>query len=141
MWSPLTKTCIYLCDKKTKGTTEKLKKVLSTTEDINEQTTLGSTALHFAALGSNQDVVGTLLSAKADIIPNNNQETPLHWACKAGSSKTIQKLLRSLSPAMIQFKDASGKTAYDWATEYDREDAQKLIQKTLARKNKRRGTL
>ena len=81
--------------------------------DINAQTSLGATALHFACVGEGSFMVSFLLSHGAKVnIQNKYGETPLHWACKSGDKDIIQTLLSA--GADVTIRDFDGTTAADW---------------------------
>ena len=89
-------------------------------ENINIQNKHGQTALHFAALAGNSDLVDALLTAGASVtLSDKDGRIPLHCAAAAGNTEAFEILLnKSLEiGADIKAKDKEEKTALHYAAE------------------------
>merc|ERR1712063_103777 len=75
--------------------------------------------LHFVALGNNIQLAKWLLANGATFEFNDEGETPLHWACRAGSEPMISLFLQHMTRAQIIQRDFDTLTAFDWAKEYE----------------------
>ena len=85
-------------------------------EDINAKDKDGRTALHFACINGNIDIVKYLHEHRADINAKDNWEfTPLHWATEKGHFNIVKYLIEQNCD--IHAKDLIGKTALNLATE------------------------
>ena len=62
--------------------------------DFNKRDSLGNTALFYACMKGNKDIVKLLLSNGADSsLANNNSMLPLHAVSKSGNKEIISLLL------------------------------------------------
>jgi len=76
------------------GYAQMVKILLKTGIDINQQDSLGFTALHWAAYNGHQVVVESLLAHDADLnIVDNSGKTALHWAALNGHLAVVESLL------------------------------------------------
>jgi len=85
------------------GTIELLENVY----DVNTKSKNKSTALHYAALNDNPEVIQFLVvkGAKIDARDNRN-ETPLHWASRQGNLYAIHKLIELGADKTVKNIDA-----------------------------------
>jgi len=84
------------------------------------------TALHWAAIRGNTEIVRMLLDKKADVDPRTTDGmTPLHYAARQGHVEIAKVLLEN--GADINGLDASGWTALHWAALYGREGMTKFL--------------
>lgn len=95
-------------------------------EDVNFETRVGYTALHFAAESGDTGMIALLLDNGAHI---NSQEgagkTPLHLAAGNWRAEAVKVLLRR--GANFYTKDESGETALDVAEEADGVDDNSVV--------------
>ena len=115
-WSDMHKTCVQLLEE---SDYDRVDTVLERAfelygdESLNDVTESGATALHFAALSEYPHMLDLLVLNGADVnATNDNNETPLHWACSAGHVVSVELLL---SHGAIQQKDKNGDTPLHWA--------------------------
>jgi ankyrin repeat protein len=76
----------------------------------------GRTALHWAALCGNEEIVSFLLGQGA--MPSSRDKintTPFMWACKVGCVSVARVLLQHMGPQALQETDRRGMTALHWA--------------------------
>jgi ankyrin repeat protein len=74
------------------GDAAKWRELLIASTDVHARDENGNTALHFAALRENADVVEALLKRGADVhVVNVAKATPLHYGC--GSERIVRALL------------------------------------------------
>lgn len=131
-WSELQLLCVRMSEEISYN--EIVKEASPFVHELNKTTPRGTTPLHFAMLGSNDNLVKFLIKNGAKFKVNDDQESPLHWACNAGDARIVKKLLRFLSAEEIGLQDTHGKRAIDWALENDRDDLVCLIKGELKRK-------
>jgi len=99
--------------------------------EINSCDQTGKTALHYAALDANRQLVEILLKNGADItMVDKRGETALHFAVKSKNREnrklaTIEKLLEYNVP--FENKNIENKSAYDIAKEKSLDDIVKLL--------------
>lgn len=78
------------------GQVEPLKQLLNSGVDVNSRLGDGSTALHWAVLHDQRDVVVALLEAGADpVLPNRNGISPLFLAVQNGNTEIVSSLLKA----------------------------------------------
>ena len=98
---------------------------------------LGSSALHFAALGGN--VVTASLLLRQGLSPNETNyygETPLHWACQHGFIPMILLLLAG--GADVNSIDYDGESPLHWAChDDDLNETVRLLLQSGAKRNVR----
>ena len=95
--------------------------------ELESLSSLGSTLLHYAILGGNEETVRYLLSRGALVNAHNMfRETALHWACKEGNLDIVRLLLQH--GAFPNVLDTERNTPLHWAAEYDHK---KIIQLLL----------
>ena len=104
---------------------------------VNSRTSLGSTPLHFVALGSNTKLASWLLKNGAITSRNENGETPLHWACKSGYTSMVKLLLSHMTWMEVCMQDEECLTALDWAIEYEHNRITKLLRSAESRNCKK----
>jgi len=95
--------------------------VMHSTDYIRDMSGLvpGATIVHIAV--ENRDL-DTIKNASNDLLIrcDRDGETPLHYA-SVNDDLEICKLLLSKNPALLNIKCIEGKTALDWAKEYNAE--------------------
>jgi ankyrin repeat protein len=107
--------------------TAKVKKLIAGSP-LNATDASGMTALNVAAGGVEDStaVVAALLAANADPrIADIDGVTPLMRAADRGELARVEMLLKAGAP--IDTKDASGRTASDWASARDDDAGQKVV--------------
>ncbi|MGL9717357.1 MAG: ankyrin repeat domain-containing protein [Wolbachia sp.] len=78
--------------------------------DANVKGVQGKTALHYAVISNNTDMVSLLLEARANVNAKDNQgETALHYAASSNNIDMVSLLLEA--GANINARDGQGKTA------------------------------
>ncbi|XP_029474614.1 ankyrin-3-like [Rhinatrema bivittatum] len=88
--------CTPLHYASTKGSTEIVKVLLTEgkNKNIDEKNVWRKTSLHLAAEHGHSDVIQLLLNIGASMNAlDNNRDTPLHCACKAGDVSSVQTLV------------------------------------------------
>jgi ankyrin repeat protein/beta-lactamase regulating signal transducer with metallopeptidase domain len=92
------------------GDVAQVKLHISKGSDINEKTTTGDTALHYAARHDHKDVVDLLTANRADInAKNKNGDTPAHIALWEGSKEALDLLIaKGAKISCIQFSAYQG---------------------------------
>ena len=134
-WNQLQRICIAAdCEDAMKLKYKDLENLLPL---VNSQTLLGSTPLHFVALGSNTKLGTWLLQNGAIITCNEDGETPLHWACKSGHISMVKLFLSHMSSTEISTQDEEGLTALDWAIEYEHKHIATLLRSTNSQNGKK----
>jgi len=95
------------------GDVAQVKLHISKGSDINEKTTTGDTALHYAARHDHKDVVDLLTANRADInAKNKNADTPAHIALWEGSKEALDLLIaKGAKISCIQFSAYQGDLA------------------------------
>jgi len=113
------------------GDIDKVKAFLDEGIDVNQKTgMIQGTALHSAAAGGHQEVVGFLISKGSDVGAQNRAgQTPLHIAAQAGHLEVVQLLLKK--GATANAKDSRGRTPTDLAQEAKHEEVVELLKKQL----------
>ena len=110
-----------------KGHVSLAKLLISRQADINHP---GWTPLHYAATGGHVELIQILLEESAYIDAESpNGTTPLMMAARYGSAKATQLLIEE--GADLQIKNQLGLTAFDFAKQGNRPDAQEIISKAL----------
>jgi ankyrin repeat protein len=78
----------------------------------------GRTALHYAAIGGNEEAAAFLISQGAEANRRNARgSTPLMLACRGGRMGVVRLLLQHIGPQALQERNARGKVALHWACE------------------------
>ena len=96
--------------------------------DINQVSSLRSSALHYAVLGGNKDTVRYFVAKGSDVNAFNvYHESVLHWACKEGNTNIIRFLLQH--KACPNALDSEGNTPMHWAAEYNHGKVIRLLAK------------
>lgn len=94
--------------------------ILSLRADVNEQSELGWTALHFAASSNATPIIGTLLEARAELNPQETDgRTPLHVAAACGKTNSLAALVGARADVNLAPK---GMTALHCAALYCQRD-------------------
>ena len=94
-------------------------------DDLNTLSLYGSTPLHYAVLGGDEETVRYLVKKGASInTANIFLETPLHWACKEGHPEVVRHLLQHKAAVTL---DSEGNTPMHWAAEYDHDEVILLL--------------
>ena len=114
-WTNLIKVCVRHEEEDSIDTA----RLTAVIREIHITSSCGSTPLHFVALGKNTSLALWLLKNGACIEENDDNETPLHWACKEGYLPMIKILLQQMTSQQIHQKDIDGLAAADWAEEYE----------------------
>ena len=127
--SNLLELCAYLDVPNTKT----IQMVHPLTEQVNDVSPGGGSALHFVALGKNLELAAWLFVNGAKFCTNEYEETPLHWACRGGHVPMVKLFLRNMTYKQIIAKDHQGKTAFDWATAFQLEEIAYLIDRSTTR--------
>ena len=131
-WNTLIKVCVYTMeDDGNDLNTSYMDKFKSL---INSTTESGSTPLHFVALGQNIKLATWLFEKGAIVVTNEDDQTPLHWACKNGCLPMVQLLLNHMTKEQIKKKDFDGTSALDWAKEYEHDDIKLAIEEITSKK-------
>uniref|UniRef100_A0A7S4I5H3 Uncharacterized protein n=1 Tax=Vannella robusta TaxID=1487602 RepID=A0A7S4I5H3_9EUKA len=91
-------------------------------EACNSISPLGSTPLHFIALGQDVDMAKWLIDNGSTFRANDDGQTPLHWACKGGYLPMVELLVAHMRESSIKHKDNNNKDARQWAKEYGHHD-------------------
>lgn len=79
-----------------KGQLDQIKQLLQSGTDVNTRLNDGSTALHWAVLNDQSEIVGALLEAGADPVAlNRNGISPLFLAVQNGNAEIVDKLLKA----------------------------------------------
>jgi ankyrin repeat protein len=88
------------------GNTAAAVKLIDQKVDVNERTTDGTTALHWASHHGNADLVDRLIRAGADVKAKNEfGSTPIWEAVNEGSAPIIEKLLKAGADANYRGPD------------------------------------
>ena len=105
------------------GHLDNMKTLLQYGADINVRFNDGSTLLHYASRYSKQDVVEFLLKLNQISVnaTNNNQATPLMFACFDGGHLDNMETLIQYG-ADINARDIDGKTLLHYASRYSKQD-------------------
>merc|ERR1712000_511172 len=69
-----------------------------------------------------------LIENGATIQANEDQQTPLHWACKGGNIEIVKLLCTVMTKEEIMKQDIDNTTAYDWALDYQYDDSVAILQ-------------
>ena len=112
------------------GDLKMLNLFLESSANLNTRTQAGWTALMWAAEKGNSQVMWELLRRGARVnIQNDNGKTALILAVRKGNIGTIGLLLnKGADPGMVDFEK---KTAADYAKDFQREDALRLLEKEV----------
>ena len=88
----------------------------------------GMTALQWAAMLKQTDVIHKLLQRGADVNKRNRYDglTALHWSAMNDRTDAIRLLLENGASTTI--KDKKGRTPIDFAREYNSQEALLLLQ-------------
>ena len=137
-WNQLTRLCVAADSDES----IQLKRInfASLLPAVNSRTELGSTPLHFVALGSNLKLAKWLLENGASFSRNDDGETPLHWACKSGHLPMVQLFLFHMTVSDVIAKDYDALTPLDWAIEYEHDHIAKLLRSVIPSPPKDRKT-
>ena len=125
-WTSLVSTCIR-ADEENAYSRSDIKTLAGAKHMINHPTTSGNYPLHFVALGRNVSLAEWLLDNGGAFYTNQDYQTPLHWACRAGYLPMVSLFLLHMTPNQITFQDEEGNSALDWAREYEHEDIINLL--------------
>ncbi|MBN2246266.1 MAG: ankyrin repeat domain-containing protein [Candidatus Aminicenantes bacterium] len=100
--------------------------------DVNPTTELGRTPLIVSAVEGNSELARLLLENHADtsIKDNNYKRTALHFAALYGQFDIVDALAKKGSD--VNEKDASGRTAFDYACRYGHENVAKRLKSSGA---------
>ena len=94
------------------GDLEAVEDFIAVGKDVNEADANGRTPLHYAVAFDHQDVLKTLISAKANVEAKENlQNTPLHYACGYGRGECAEMLVDA--GANTHATNATGKTGLE----------------------------
>jgi len=94
-----------IADAAERGDTVAVQDLLRRHADVNAAQADGMTALHWAALNGDANLVGVLLAAKAKLDPLTRlgDYTPLHLAAERGQGSVVARLLAAGSKAATSF--------------------------------------
>ncbi len=94
-----------IADAAERGDTVAVQDLLRRHADVNAAQADGMTALHWAALNGDANLVGVLLAAKAKVDPLTRlgDYTPLHLAAERGNGAVVTRLLAAGSKAATAF--------------------------------------
>ena len=107
-------------------TPEMVKLLVQHGADVNATAQYHETALNLSMFGSlSADVTEALLEAGAELNPENAMP-PLHAACIYGNLPMVEKLLRM--GANPHLKSHAGKTAPDYARQFERPEIVRLLE-------------
>ena len=131
-WSALIKVCVHCMDEEKiqPSFLEKFIPLVNTTSET------GSSPLHFVALGENIRLATWLLEKGATIVANEDEQTPLHWACKNGYLPMVELFLDNMTKEQILKKDFEGLSASDWAKYYEHAEIGLAIEQITKKKPK-----
>lgn len=117
------------------GALDEVKGLAKNKKLLTDKGAVGNVALHFAAQGGQDHIVGFLVSQGADVnVQNDVGDSPLHQAAWKGKIDAIKVLLTS--GADRHLKNKEGKTPCDLARtddvkaalpEFDEKDAAKMV--------------
>jgi ankyrin repeat protein len=104
------------------GRMDLVEELLKTGLDVDERNEFGDTPLMLAASGGQNDVVGYLIERGADVnaVSGFKGATPLIY-CVAALHRdrvyraVIERLLKAGASGSLELRDATGRTALDWA--------------------------
>lgn len=100
-----------------------VKKLIAAGADTKHE---GWTALHYAAVSGNTDIMSLLLNNGANVNAlSPNQTTPLMMASRSGHTAAIQLLMRF--GADIHLKNEAGMNAYNFAIEAEKSATASLL--------------
>ena len=131
-WSPLIKVCVHSLEE------EKIDIYFleQFVPFVNTSAETGSSPLHFVALGKNVRLATWLLNNGATIVSNEDDQTPLHWACKNGCLPMVELFLENMTKEQILKKDFEGLSALDWAKYYEHFEILAAIEQITTKKPK-----
>jgi ankyrin repeat protein len=93
----------------------------------------GWTALHYAAAGGHTAIVDVLLKHGAQVNAESpNGTTPLMMAARYGSALSVKSLIQAPGSDLLK-QNQQGLTAFDFAVQGRRPDAESLMRQGLAR--------
>jgi ankyrin repeat protein len=109
---------------------ETVQRLIDAGAQVNQE---GWTALHYAAVVGNLEIVKMLIERYAYIDAETpNKTTPLMLAARRGEMNLVQYLITE--GADISLKNMLGWTAYDFAVESERRDIAALLQELMQKK-------
>jgi len=101
--------------------------LLQQNADPNNRTSIGQTALHYAASRNRYKIAELLVAAEAalNVQDNSTQATPLHRAASKGNLKIVKLLLEHHCDVSV--KDSEGNTPLHLACEEERTEVAELL--------------
>ena len=106
---------------------EAVKKLIAADAQINQP---GWTALHYAAVKGNLEIISLLLEHSAYIDTESpNKTTPLMIAVRSGKSEAITLLLDEGADATV--KNQLGMTALDFALKYEKKEIAEILKEHI----------
>ncbi|WP_395004693.1 ankyrin repeat domain-containing protein [Undibacterium sp.] len=106
---------------------DKVQRLIDAGAQVNQE---GWTALHYATVVGNFEIVTMLIERHADINAETpNKTTPLMLAARRGEMNVVKYLIAE--GADITSKNMLGWTAYDFAVESERRDIATLLQELI----------
>merc|ERR1712130_1054818 len=92
----------------------------------------GNTLVHRAVDRGDLLLLHVLLDQESPLVPNDRQETPLHWACRRGCTLMV----KLLSPhCNINALDQEGRTPREWALLYNHTEIAEMLQEGIMEDN------
>jgi ankyrin repeat protein len=118
------------------GNTKTVRDLVARGANVNypEEET-GDRPLHRAAMEGHVETAQALIELGADVNAANSMgQRPLHWAAEGGHMDTIRLLIGK--GAQVTAVDCESETASDWAKRHEQNEAETLLRKLEALKNR-----